>query len=77
VLRVLKPLGIEAAVKAIEAHSSETTAAHSPCSRHAMRPLMPAGSTMLSIRPIGSSPASWSATGTRRCSLSRRLKERS
>ena len=41
------------------------------CSRRAMRSLMPAGSTMLSIRPIGSSPASWSAAGTRRCRLSR------
>jgi hypothetical protein len=71
VLRVLRPLGVEAAVKAIEVQSSETTAAERQLElslqQAGMRPLMPVDSTMLSIRPTGSSPASWNAGGTRLC----------
>ena len=40
---------------------------NSPCSGPAMRLPMPVGSTMLLIQPIGSSPANWSADGTRLC----------
>jgi hypothetical protein len=69
VLRVLKALGMEAAVKAIEAQSSETTAAERQLElslqqaryevAHARRQYDAV------IQPIGSSPASWSADGTR------------
>jgi hypothetical protein len=71
VLRVLKPLGINAAVKAIAAQTSETTAAQRQLelslqqaryeAAHARRQYDP------SIPPIASWPASWSAAGTRRC----------
>jgi hypothetical protein len=60
----------------IKAIANDATGMSSALTRGAAT-LMPAGSTMLSIRPIGSSPANWSAAGTRRCSLSRRSKERS
>jgi DNA invertase Pin-like site-specific DNA recombinase len=81
VLRVLKPLGIEAALKAIEAQSSTTTAAERQlelsCSRHATKRRMPADSTTPSTRQTGWSPASWSAAGTTRCRPSQRSKESS
>jgi DNA invertase Pin-like site-specific DNA recombinase len=59
VLRVLKPLGIDAAVKALEARTSETSAAQ--------RQLDLALQQAPSIPPIAWSPVSWSAGGTRRC----------
>src|SRR6267378_4435538 len=53
VLRVLKPLGINAAVRALEAQTSETSAAKRQpdmaLQRRASRRRMPAGSMMLSI----------------------------
>ena len=71
VLRVLKPLGIDAAVKALEAQTSETSPPRGNsswrCSRRASRRRMLVGNTMPSIPPIAWWPASWSAAGTRRC----------
>jgi hypothetical protein len=71
VLRILKPLGIDAAVKAIETQTSETSAAQRQLElslqQRAMRPRMPVGNTTPSIPPIASWPASWSAAGTRHC----------
>ena len=82
VLRVLKPLGIEAATQgdrgAIEHDDRGRARSWScRCSRHATRPRMRADSTTPSTRPIGWSPASWSAAGTRHCRLSQSSKERS
>ena len=77
VMRVLKPLGIDAAVKALEAQASETSAARGSwswrCSRRATRPRMRAGNTTPSIRPIVWSPASWSGAGTRRSQAVHRI----
>ena len=71
VVRVLKPLGIDAAVKALEAQASESLLRDGSSSwrsrKHATRPLMHAGNTMPSIRPIDWLPVSWSAAGTRHC----------
>ena len=78
ILRVLKPLGMEAAVKAIEAQTSETRRLSGnwscPCSRHATKPRTRVDSTTPLIRQIGWSRASWSADGTRLCKLLQRLK---
>ena len=71
VLRVLSPLGIDAALKVLKARTSDTSAAQRQFDmalhRRASRQRMPVGNMMLSIPPIGWSLASWSAVGTRRC----------
>ena len=72
VLRVLKPLGIDAAVRALEAQTSETSAAQTATRAGAaagalLERRMRAGNTTPSIPTIAWWPASWSAAGTRRC----------
>ena len=81
VLRVLKPLGIEAALKAIEAQSSTTTAAERQLELSLQQARYEACARAPRYdavdRQFGWSPASWSAAGTRHCRLSQSLKERS
>jgi hypothetical protein len=81
VLRVLKPFGIEAALRAIEAQSSTTTAAERQLElslqQARTRSRTRADSTTPSTRQTGWSPASWSAAGTTQCRLSHGSKERS
>jgi DNA invertase Pin-like site-specific DNA recombinase len=74
VLRVLKPLGIDAAVEALETQTSETSIAQRQldlalqqarfAAAHARRQY---GNMTPSIPIIAWSPVSWSAAGTRRC----------
>ena len=78
VLRLLRPLGIDAAVKALEAQATETSAAQDSsswrCSRRGTRPPMPVDNTMPSILPIVWWPVSLSGARTRRCRLCIALK---
>ena len=70
VLRVLAPLGMDAALKVLDAQTSETSATERQLElaldRRVMRWLTPVGNTTPSILPIASWLASWSGAGTKR-----------
>jgi len=77
VLRVLRPIGVDAAVEAVNALMQKTSAAQRQLElalRRRSMSLMPAGNTMLLIQPIGWWPANWSAAGTQPLRRSRKSK---
>jgi len=77
VLRVLRPIGVDAAVKAVNALMQKTSAAQRQLElalqKAAFDVAHAAGNTMLLIQLIGWWPANWSAAGTQPLRQSRKI----